>query len=396
MRWIVFLIPAAAGLLTAQESLGDHPVLLNGDMAVLEAGDARTDLACTVTPVKPALGFDLKFHSGYVLDIPIRELRGTGNMLSILFRVTPKTGGKATFFNQQIRVPSITDDKGTVTLQGWFDTGEGSYHVDWMVHEFSGRVCSSYWDVTAAAAWKGKEAAIILPPNSVRASQDEKFQPEPPVERSQSGAPLNVKVLMNFAPDREDSPTLDPSDRVALISILRNLSRSPQIGKFSVVAFNIEEQRVLYKQNAEDHIDFPRLGQALKTLTLGTVGVTELERKHPDTEFLSELVRNETADANVDGLIFVGPKAMLDANVPDQDLKEIGDLNYPVFYMNYNPNPNQIPWKDSISRLVKFFKGREYTISGPKDLWNAVTEVVSRISKVKQTRLSSTGDIGGR
>ena len=34
-------------------------------------------------------------------------------------------------------------------------------------------------------------------------------------------------------------------------------------------------------------------------------------------------------------------------------------------------------------------KGREYTISGPRDLWNAVSEVVSRIAKSKQLKLSS-------
>lgn len=393
MRSIVVLIPVGASLLMAQESLGPSPVLLNGDMAVLESGDARTDLNCTVTPVKPALGFDLKFHAGYVLDIPLRELRGQGNVLSILFRVTPKAGGPASYFNQQFRVPPLDEDKGGANLQGWFDTGEGSYHVDWFVHDFAGRMCASNWDVTAAADWKGKDVAMVLPPNSVRASEDEKFQAEPPVARSQNGAPLNVKVLMNFAPDRADSPTLDPSDRVALISILRNISRSPQIGKFSLVAFNIQEQRVLYKQESANQIDFPQLGRAVKTLTLGTVGVTQLESKHPDTDFLSELVRNETSTTNVDGLIFVGPKAMLEANVPDQDVKQIGDLDYPVFYMNYNPNPTEVPWKDSISRLVKFFKGREYTISGPKDLWNAVTEVVTRIAKSKESR--GTGISGG-
>jgi hypothetical protein len=47
--------------------------------------------------------------------------------------------------------------------------------------------------------------------------------------------------------------------------------------------------------------------------------------------------------------------------------------------------------------MVKFFKGREYTITGPRDLWNAVTEMVTRIAKFKQTRGSyATGDGSGR
>jgi len=387
MRSIVFLIPAAAQFLAAQESLGPSPILLNGDMAALEAGEQRKDLACTVTPEKPLLGFDLKFHTGYTLEIPFRELEGPGNTLSILFRVIPKAG-QPLYLNQHIHVPEIHDTRGSVALQGAFDVGEGSYHVDWMVHEFGGRVCSSTWDFEAALSYKDKQMGLEIPPNTARASVDEQFQAEPPVARAPE-RPLNVKVLMNFAPERPESPALDPADRVALVSILRNISRNPQIGRFSLVAFNIGEQQILYRQGSSDHIDFPELGRAVKKLALGTVDRNQLEKKHPDTEFLSDLVKTEAAGANVDGLIFVGPKAMLDANVPDQDLKQLGDLEYPVFYMNYSPDPAAIPWKDSIGKLVKFFKGREYTITAPKDLWNAVTEMVSRISKFKQSRVSS-------
>jgi hypothetical protein len=52
--------------------------------------------------------------------------------------------------------------------------------------------------------------------------------------------------------------------------------------------------------------------------------------------------------------------------------------------MNYNLNPQQIPWTDAIGRAVKVFKGTEYTISRPRDLWNSVTEMISRVVKSKQ------------
>lgn len=391
MRSFLIVLPVAMHLATAQTSLGSHPNLMNGDMAVLEGGEQRRDIACTVTPEKPLLGFDLKFHAGYDLDIPMRDLVGPGNTLSILFRVTAKNStGEPVYLNQKFQVPAITDDQGHVTLEGAFDVGQGPYHVDWLIHDFVGRFCSSYWDIDAELAANSKQVAVAMRPGAVQQSVDEQFQPEPPVIRSQEGPQLSVKVLMNFAPGRPDAPELDPSDRVALISILRNISRSPQIGKFSLVAFNVDEQKILYRQDAADQIDFPELGRAVKqNLALGTVNLTQLQQKHPDTEFLEQLVKKETAGANVDGLIFVGPKTMLNRDVPDEDLKQIGDLDYPVFYMNYTPDPQAIPWKDSVSRMVKSFKGREYTISCPKDLWNAVTEVVSRIAKFKQARISA-------
>jgi hypothetical protein len=117
------------------------------------------------------------------------------------------------------------------------------------------------------------------------------------------------------------------------------------------------------------------------------VDLKRLSQKHGDTEFLSDLIKTEIGGAErPDALIFAGPKVMLDENVSQDSLKEVGEVEYPVFYMNYNLNPQTTPWKDSISRAVKFFRGTEYTISRPRDLWFAVSEMVSRIVKSKHGR----------
>ena len=55
---------------------GGERALFNTDAAVLESQDPRKDLPCTATPVKPTLGFDLKFHSGYEVSVPLKELAG--------------------------------------------------------------------------------------------------------------------------------------------------------------------------------------------------------------------------------------------------------------------------------------------------------------------------------
>ena len=96
------------------------------------------------------------------------------------------------------------------------------------------------------------------------------------------------------------------------------------------------------------------------------------------------------AEDRPDALIFAGPKIMLDEAVAQDTLKPFSaDVDYPVFYMNYNLNPQAVPWKDSISRAVKIFKGTEYTITKPRDLWFAVSEMVSRIVKSKHGRNTS-------
>ena len=369
--------------------------IFNTDLAVLEAGETRKDIPCTVTPSKPTVGFDLRFHAGYEVTIPLKDLSGDENMLNILFRVEPRDRqDQATYFTQHIHVPVIEDDaKGDAYLQGTFDLGEGQYHIDWLMRDRGERVCSFSWDTDAALTPKDRPMNLAIAPKAIQRTDFEQFRDEPPVERLSSPPPLNVKVLVNFAPQNSLSATLQPLDTAALVSILRSIVREPRIGKFSVVAFNMQEQKVVYRQEDVDRLDFPALGRALTSLNLGTVDLKKLGDKHGDTEFLTNLVRNEVVSSgkdHPDAVIFAGPKVLLDSNVPEESLKENGNIDFPVFYMNYNLNPQAVPWKDAISRTVHFFRGYEYTITKPRDLWVAVSEMVSRIVKSRNGKQAAT------
>lgn len=388
----VCFLGAAAWLPGQTLLLGDGPGgvrIFNTDMAVLALQEPRRDLPCTVIPIKPQLGFDLRFHAGYEVSIPLKELAGSENLLTMIFRVTPEgRKDEPVYFIQRVRVPAIEPDaKGDAYLQGAFDLGEGSYHVDWLMRDRSERICSWYWDVEAELPPRDKELAVSLPPGAVRPAEPEPFREEPPVERVQDQAPLNVKVLVNFAPQKAQAATLQPLDIAALVAILRGIAREPRISKFSVVAFNLQEQRILYRQDRAERIDFPTLGEALRSLNLGTIDLKRLSQKHGETEFLTELIRREIGgEDRFDALIFAGPKVMLEENVPQEALKEVGDVEYPVFYMNYNLDPQVNPWRDAIGRAVRFFRGYEYTISRPRDLWVALNEIVSRIVRQKDAR----------
>jgi len=371
-----------------------HVNIFNSDLAVLEAGETRKDLVCTVTPAKPALGFDLRFHTGYDVTLPLREVAGSENALNILFRVAPENHpDHPIYFAQHIRVPRLEEEaKGDAFLQGGFDLGEGNYHVDWLMRDRTDRVCSFSWDSEAALAVKDRSINLAIAPGQIQRADGEQFKEEPPVQRTSNEPPLNVKVLVNFAPQNSASPALQPVDTSALVSILRSISREPRIGKFSIVAFNMQEERVVYRQEAVDRIDFPALGEAIGQLNLGTVDLKRLGEKHGDTDFLAGLVRTEVGSSasRPDALIFAGPKVMLDSNVPQDALKDAGDVNFPIFYMNYNLNPQAVPWKDAISHTVHFFRGYEYTITRPRDLWFAVSEMVSRIVKSRNGKQTSS------
>ena len=379
-----------SGVLRAQTILagsgpGGEANLFNEDAAVLESQEPRKDLPCTATQVKPTLGFDMKFHSGYEVSVPLKELAGTQNLLTMIFRITSEAHkDEPVYMSQRVNVPEIEDNAhGDAYLQGSFDVGEGQYHVDWLMRDRSQRVCSAFWDIDASVPPKDKPVTLDIPPDTIMSADLEPFKDEPPISRDTHENPLNVKVIVNFAPQEAGAPALHPLDTNALISILRGIAREPRIGKFSLVAFNLQERRIVYRQKDSTRIDFPALGEALHSLSLGTVDLKRLSQKRGETEFLTSLFTEElnTPD-HPDAVIFAGPKVMLDNNVPQESLRKVADdVEYPVFYMNYNLDPQAVPWRDAIGNAVKYLKGVEYTITRPRDLWFAWGDIMSRIVK---------------
>ena len=178
--------------------------------------------------------------------------------------------------------------------------------------------------------------------------------------------------------------------------MLKAIERDPHVSRMSLVAFNMEEGRVVYRQEAADRIDLPALGKALDSMKLGTVNLARLGQKHSETDFLGDLIQKEVGTAvNTDAVIFAGPKAMLDADVPQEDLRRIGDIDCPVFYMNYNLNPQAVPWKDSISHAIRAFKGTEFTVTRPRDLWFSTTEMLNRVLRSKRQHAIAAAVNGG-
>jgi len=382
-----FLLPATCFPQNLMPGLavGGSVRLLESDAAVLEIEDMKKDLPCAATSIKPLLGFDLRFHTGYDIILPLREIAGDGNQLTIVFKVTPDAAkDNPVYFSQRYSVPELeADAKGDAFLQGGFDVGEGNYHISWMMRDRQERVCSSTWDVTAALPPKDSGIKLAIRANAVEASDREFFKEEPPVTRLMNDDPLKVKVLINFAPQQSAAAAMQPIDTSALVSILRNISREPRICKFSIVAFNMNDQRVVYRKEDADQINFPELGKAISTLKLGMVDYRKLTDKRSETEFLTKLIQDELGHNTSDAVIFAGPKVMLDEAPAPDSFKDLAVTPFPVFYMNYNLTPQQNPWRDSIGAVVKRLRGYEYTITRPRDLWTAWMDIMSHIGKVK-------------
>jgi hypothetical protein len=102
------------------------------------------------------------------------------------------------------------------------------------------------------------------------------------------------------------------------------------------------------------------------------------------TRFLAGLLTEHLGrhqNPEPDAIVITGPKLMLDKRIPPETLKEAGRAKCPIFYLNYNFNPRNNPWRDAIGSALRVYRGLEYTITLPRDLGTAMSDMMFRMSK---------------
>ena len=156
------------------------------------------------------------------------------------------------------------------------------------------RVCSFYWDMEAALTPKDKQIELAMARERGRARRIRAVQGGAASgARTQAAPPLNIKVLVNFAPQNYDAAALRPLDTVALVSILRRISREPQFGKFSRGGVQYAGTASALPPDERGQDRFSRAGRGDPFDQAGTVDLKRLSQKHGDTEFLTDLIKKE-------------------------------------------------------------------------------------------------------
>ncbi len=358
------------------------------DLAVLERQELRNDLPCDVSPVKPELEWDFSFHAGFHAGLPMSQLVGGGNVLTILFRVVPEDQAvDPVYMFQRIQIPAVEKaSKGEKSFYGMFTVGEGKYHVDWLMRDQRGRVCAAFWDLEPRLNSKDTRLREWIPKASVQPIEP-LFTDDPPVEpASKSGLP-HVSVIVNFDPQDPSSTQLEDRDVESLVTILRRIGRDPRV-QTSIIACSLETQQIFYQED-KSPIHLPALGEALKSVKFGMVDAKRLASGNSPGDFASDLIREHIKLEKPDALIVLGRKQASGAKVSKESLDALEDSTTPSFYFSYNTARQPPLAQDPISSIIKRLRGLEYRLDRPKDLFNAWSEVILRIVQTKRDTQTS-------
>jgi hypothetical protein len=334
---------------------------------------------CFVRPARTQLGFDLGFRTGYAVRIRLRDLAGKGGRLTTIFRVTPQySPDKPTHFVQEWTVPPIAEGShGDVWLDGTFTIGSGNYKVDWLMRDWHGGVCSASWTLSPRLPHGAGHIATAFPRGAVLASgEDQAAQAQPRDAKAIGG--LHLAVLVHAGSNRAGAWSVSDEDRDRILSILRTIGREPRVRSFSVLAFNLETTRILYKETETSRIDMAELNSAMKSLRLGTIALDELATEGAEAQFLTDVAGNQDFWGHADALVFVGPKCSLDQALTDSMRRQLGSACRPVFYLSYGGRTLHRD-RDPISAAVRHWRGNEFNLGKPLDLVSAWSRIMSRL-----------------
>jgi hypothetical protein len=352
---------------------------LGNVLKVLEPRAGEQPLRCEVTPIKPSLNFSFRFQAGYVVRVPMNQYSGAGHGWAMVTRITPEGGGqKPVYLVGRTRLPSIPKTKVNVEVGGGYLLGEGRYEVQWTLLDDTDRVCRGSWHVDARLGRRERQLNLAMPRDTVadftlRGRSDRKPGPD-------DAAPFRLTVLLDAAPLDPFRTRLRASDRVILLGLLSSLLERVPARSVRLVVFNLDQQKILLRQDALAPNALGRVAQSLNGLELGRVDYHVLQNPQGHVGLLAGLMNQELhSETPSDVVVILGPETRYVDKLPPTALEEPHGAVPQFFNFRFKPYfRGDLDLPDSISLATAKVKGKTIVIRAPADFARAIEQIERR------------------
>ncbi|MEZ5367435.1 MAG: hypothetical protein R2748_35095 [Bryobacterales bacterium] len=264
-----------------------------------------------------------------------------------------------------------------VEVSGSFVVGEGRYSVLWQMYDSLGAYCEVKWKIEAKRRRGERDLRLAIEPGEVGESRVYLFRRQKIRPNSETGKPLDLRIFLNLDPwrHRRARAGVRLFEFVPRLAALRALARHPRVGRISLVAYSVEEQSVYLRSELSDEVDFSELEVAIEKLSPAFVSIDQLG-KHKPRDFFGELMATDfPGDEPADAYVFLGPDAEIGRSLPGEAKRSIAKPAAPVFMLQ----TLRTPWRGVIGNFVDHVDGKEYRFSQPKDLGDAIDDIMKRI-----------------
>jgi len=326
-------------------------------------------LKCEVHTVEPSVDFAFRFELRYTVECEIKQFGGVPGDLRAFLRVRPEAGeetvlGDAFAFPgapEGFMVSDLSHVHARLEFSGVLAAGYGQYHMELLVVDNRHRVFRHHWKAKAFPHGRENELNFSMQPNTLAPLRSAPI----PLRSGNNGGPLTV--LINAAPLNPWSRKLRAWDRAFLLDSLSSLLRQLSYSSVRVVAFNLEQQQEIFRQDNFKEPDMRRLAQSLHNLELGSIAYNKLVHKFGWAELLLGLLKEETESGlRSNAVVFLGPSLRLEDKIPPELLANQKPTP-PLFCVTYYPEIG-VELSDSVHHLTTALKGKVFRIHSPSDL----------------------------
>jgi hypothetical protein len=344
-------------------------------------------LKCSLDQWSPSLGFDFRFVTGYAISCRLSLFEGKQVTLINYVRVTPE-GSAPTLLASTYRIPEMTPEtlrlaRGNLekmnnefAMSGAFCVGEGRYSVEILVRDGQGRTFRKKWRLHVAAKHSERDVQLAMKPLTVTTIDQSSWQ----TVSSQKRGTLRLTILLDAAPINPRQSRLRAWDRAFLLQCLYSLLRQTPHQSVRLIAFNLEQQREVFRADPFDSAAFPHLSQVLREIETASISVQALKQRNSPL-LLAALADGELkARDHADAVIFLGPNSRIDVNIGAGIVTGNRPFNPPFFYFEYFPWPGS-DFPDVIERLTKAADGKTYQIHSPAELDQAIEKMLAQLKQ---------------
>ena len=255
------------------------------DRAKFDASFERINgnlLKCHAQGMEPWIDFGFRFVLRYSADCEVRQFGGRAAELKAYLRVRPEHGNEIVFGDrfaipaapQGIAVGDLRRVRSLVEFSGALAAGVGAYNMDLLLVDDQNRIYRKHWKADAFPSAPDRYLIFVRPPNTLGG---ETTIPIPPrVNRAEE---MPITVLLNAAPLYPSARKLRAWDSAFLLDSLSSLLRQISYSPVRVIAFNLDQQKEIFRRENFGEGDMPKLNVALRGLELGKIGYGTLEHK---------------------------------------------------------------------------------------------------------------------
>jgi hypothetical protein len=301
-------------------------------------------LEAYVDAIRPQLSYAFRFQAAYSVAVPLRQYTGNRIAIRVLARVTPANRSRppVCFVQDASLGPEVPPRMHhDFVFSGGFFLGEGKYEVNLTLVDQQARLYRKRLTLSAIRSRREQRLELRLAPGVVQPMQKLDWTPR---ASPLHGARRRLTVFFNVASLYGHRTFLWVSDQMLLLSSLSTVLSGCGFDEIRLIAFNLDQQREVFRQDPFDMNGFRRLVETVAALKLYAVSSGALKPETQQFGMLDSLVRAEYAvSPPPDAILFLGPHV-------EDDLKwkeipcESGRSHPRLFYFEHRIDTAPLGW----------------------------------------------------